>query len=592
MFFSENGQVFPTLIVFTTRKFLMKRFRWNLLSPDEQLVLALSEAINVSMPVARALCNRGVSSFDEAKDYFRSSILNLPSPFLFQDMEQAVERVLHAIREHQKIMLYGDYDVDGTTGTAMLLLFLKELGGEVSYYINDRFAEGYGISTEGIDSAVERNVGLVITVDCGIKESEAITRCSEYGIDVIVCDHHESDELPPAYAILNPKVPGSAYPFRELCGCGVAFKFIQAIGEHLNAEAESWQQYLDFVAIATAADMVSLEGENRALVREGIQRMRTKPRANIKAMFSLMKVASTEFGMFHIAFGIAPRINAAGRMHSAHLALDWLLSDSSADARCYAEELDRINVQRRERDADIMVKAEKMLDNHFASYCSSIVLYDESWHLGVLGIVASKMIEKHYLPTVILGGMNGLIRGSVRSVEGLDIHAVLQQCSEYLDQFGGHHQAAGLTLRPENFAGFRKKFNEVCSDRLSMTQRQKELVIDSKLALEDITAKFINVLEQFAPYGYGNQEPLFVSEDLVLFGQPKLLKERHLKFSVRDKNGRTFDVIGFDRPDIHAELISVARPVFTMVYSVEKRIWNNREQWQMKLKDLELRNRS
>ena len=570
----------------------MKRFRWNFCSPDEQAVFVLSEAINVSLPVARALFNRGVQTFDEAKNYFRSSLLDLPSPFLLQHMHRAVERVLRAIRDHEKIMLYGDYDVDGTTGTAMLLLFLKELGGEVSYYINDRFAEGYGISTEGIDSAVERNVDLVITVDCGIKESEAITRCSEYGIDVIVCDHHESDELPPAYAILNPKVPGSAYPFRDLCGCGVAFKFIQAIGEHLNAEAESWQQYLDFVAIATAADMVSLEGENRALVREGIQRMRTKPRANIKAMFSLMKVAPTEFGMFHIAFGIAPRINAAGRMHSAHLALDWLLSDSSADARCYAEELDRINVQRRERDADIMVKAEKMLDNHFASYCSSIVLYDESWHLGVLGIVASKMIEKHYLPTVILGGMNGLIRGSVRSVEGLDIHAVLQQCSEYLDQFGGHHQAAGLTLRPENFAGFRKKFNEVCSDRLSITQRQKELVIDSKLALEDITAKFINVLEQFAPYGYGNQEPLFVSEDLVLFGQPKLLKERHVKFSVRDKNGRTFDVIGFDRPDIHAELISVVRPVFTMVYSVEKRIWNNREQWQMKLKDLELRNQT
>jgi len=569
----------------------MKRFRWNLLSPDEQVVLALSESINVSMPVARALCNRGISSFDEARDYFRSTINNLPSPFLLQDMERAVERVLHAIREHQKIMLYGDYDVDGTTGTAMLLLFLKELGGEVSYYINDRFAEGYGLSTEGIDSAVERNVKLVITVDCGIKESDAITRCAEYGIDVIVCDHHESEELPPAYAILNPKVPGSSYPFRELCGCGVAFKFIQAIGEHINAEPESWQQYLDFVAIATAADMVSLQGENRALVREGIQRMRSKPRANIKAMFSLMKVLPAEFGMFNIAFGIAPRINAAGRMHSAHLALDWLLSDSSSDALSYAEELDRINVQRRELDADIMVKAEKMLENHFASWCSSVVLYDESWHLGVLGIVASKMIEKHYLPTVILGGMNGLIRGSVRSVEGLDIHAVLQQCSEYLDQFGGHHQAAGLTLRPENFAGFRKKFDEVCDDFLSMAQRQKELVVDSKLDLEDITAKFINVVEQFAPFGHGNREPLFVTEDLVLFGQPKLLKERHVKFSVRDKNGRTFDVIGFDRPDIHAELLSVARPVFSMVYSVEKRIWNNREQWQMKLKDLDLRNR-
>ena len=569
----------------------MKRFRWNLLSPDEQVVLALSESINVSMPVARALCNRGISSFDEARDYFRSTINNLPSPFLLQDMERAVERVLHAIREHQKIMLYGDYDVDGTTGTAMLLLFLKELGGEVSYYINDRFAEGYGLSTEGIDSAVERNVKLVITVDCGIKESDAITRCAEYGIDVIVCDHHESEELPPAYAILNPKVPGSSYPFRELCGCGVAFKFIQAIGEHINAEPESWQQYLDFVAIATAADMVSLQGENRALVREGIQRMRSKPRANIKAMFSLMKVLPAEFGMFNIAFGIAPRINAAGRMHSAHLALDWLLSDSSSDALSYAEELDRINVQRRELDADIMVKAEKMLENHFASWCSSIVLFDESWHLGVLGIVASKMIEKHYLPTVILGGMNGLIRGSVRSVEGLDIHAVLQQCSEYLDQFGGHHQAAGLTLRPENFAGFRKKFDEVCDDFLSMAQRQKELVVDSTLDLEDITAKFINVVEQFAPFGHGNREPLFVTEDLVLFGQPKLLKERHVKFSVRDKNGRTFDVIGFDRPDIHAELLSVARPVFSMVYSVEKRIWNNRQQWQMKLKDLDLRNR-
>ncbi len=570
----------------------MKRFRWNILSPDEQLVLALSEAINVSLPVARALCNRSIFSFDEAKQYFRTSILSLPSPFLFQDMPQAVERVLNAIRKQEKIMLYGDYDVDGTTGTALLLLFLREQGAEPSYYINDRFAEGYGLSMEGIDSAIERNISLLITVDCGIRENDAIRRCQESGIDVIVCDHHESDELPPAYAILNPKVPGSTYPFRELCGCGVAFKFIHAIAEKMNLDAESWQKYLDFVAIATAADMVSLEHENRTLVREGLQRMRTNPRANIKAMFALMNVVPADVGMFQLAFGIAPRINAAGRMHSAHLAVEWLLSDSSADSRRHAEELDRINVQRRELDADIMAKAEKMLDNHFASWSSSIVLYDESWHLGVLGIVASKMIEKHYLPTVILGGMNGLVRGSVRSVEGLDIHAVLQECSEYLEQFGGHHQAAGLTLRPENYAGFRKKFNEVCADLLSMTQRQKELVVDSELALEDITSKFINVLEQFSPYGYGNREPHFVSENLVMTGQPKLLKERHVKFSVRDKNGRLFDVIGFDRPDIYAELASVPRPVFSMVYSVEKRIWNHREQWQMKLKDLELCKRS
>lgn len=570
----------------------MKRFRWNLLSPDEQAVLVLSEAINVSLPVARALFNRGIQTFDEAKEYFRSSILSLPSPYLLLHMRKAVDRVVQAIRDHEKIMLYGDYDVDGTTGTALLLLFLKEQGALVSYYINDRFTEGYGLSAEGIDAAVEQEVRLLVTVDCGINENEAVLRCAAHGIDVIICDHHEPDVLPLAYAILNPKVPGCTYPFRELCGCGVAFKFIQAIAEHVHAEPESWQKYLDFVAIATAADMVSLEQENRTLVREGLQRMRTKPRTNLMAMFSLMNIAPAELGMFHIAFGIAPRINAAGRMHSAHLAVEWLLSDTSVDAQRHVDELDRINTLRREIDADIMGKAEKMLDSHFASYCSSIVLYDESWHIGVLGIVASKMIEKHYLPTVILGGMNGLIKGSVRSVEGLNIYEALQECGDYLEQFGGHHQAAGITLRPENFAGFRKKFNEVCSTLLSIGQRQKELVVDSKIALEDITSRFINVLEQFAPYGHGNREPLFLSEGVVPYGQPRLLKERHVKFTVRDKNGRTFDVIGFDRLDIYTELKAHSRPVFTMVYSVEKRMWNNREQWQIKLKDLELTKRS
>ena len=567
----------------------MKRYRWNILSPDDKAVLALSEAINVSLPVSRALFNRGIQTFDDAKEFFRSSIEDIPSPFLLQDMQKAVERVCRAISGHEKIMLYGDYDVDGTTGTALLYLFLKEQGAEVSYYINDRFTEGYGLSSEGIDSAVERGVSLIITVDCGIRENEEIRRCAGYGIDVIVCDHHEPEVLPPAYAILNPKVPGSTYPFRELCGCGVAFKFIHAISDHLHLDQESWLKYLDFVAIATAADMVVLENENRTFVREGLRRMRTNPRRTLMVMFSLMKVAPAELGMFHIAFGIAPRINAAGRMHSAHLAVNWLLSESLGESEQHAQELDRMNSLRRETDADIMVKAEKMLASHFASFCSSIVLYDESWHLGVLGIVASKMIDKHYLPTVILGGMNGLIKGSVRSVEGFNIYEALQECSEYLEQFGGHQQAAGITLLPENFAGFRKRFNEVCSNLLSIGQRQKELIVDSKLALEDIKANFINVLEQFSPFGHGNREPLFLSEELALFGRPQLLRQRHVKFFVRDKNGRTFEVIGFDRPDIYTELTAKSRPVFSMVYSVEKRMWNNKEQWQIKLRDLELR---
>ncbi|NTV60451.1 MAG: single-stranded-DNA-specific exonuclease RecJ [Chlorobiaceae bacterium] len=569
----------------------MKRYRWSLLTPDEQGVAALSKAINVSLPLARALCNRGIGTFDDAKAFFRSSISDLPSPFLLEEMRRAAERVVKALENKEKIMLYGDYDVDGTTGTALLFLYLKERGAEVSYYINDRFSEGYGISDEGIDLAIGNGTGLIITVDCGIRENAAIRRCCESGIDVIVCDHHEADELPPAYAILNPKVPGTAYPFRELCGCGVAFKFIQAITELMGAEPESCHEYLDFVAIATAADMVSLEKENRILLREGLQRIRTKPRNNLVQMFSLMKVPSSEVGMYHIVFGIAPRINAAGRMHSANLAVDWLLSEVPSESKRFAGELDRMNVRRREIDSDIMKKAETMLGSHFASYCSSIVLYDESWHLGVLGIVASKLLEKYYLPTVILGNMNGLIRGSVRSVTDLNVYEALQECSDYLEQFGGHHQAAGITLKAENYEGFRRKFDEVCGSSFSPVKRQKELSVDSVLSLEEITDKFINVLEQFAPFGYGNREPQFISPELTLFTRPKLLRDRHVKFSLRDSFGRNFEVIGFDRPDIYEELRSVSHPVFTMLFTVEKRVWNRREEFQIKLKDLDMLNR-
>lgn len=569
----------------------MKRYRWSMLSQDEQGVAALSEAINVSLPVARALRNRGVDTFGEAKAFFRASVPDIPSPFLLDQMHHAAERVLKAIRGNEKIMLYGDYDVDGTTGTAMLCLFLKEHGADVSYYINDRFTEGYGLSDEGIELAIGQETGLIVTIDCGIRENAAIQKCCESGIDVIVCDHHESDELPPAYAILNPKVPGSSYPFRELCGCGVAFKLIQAIGLLLQADPESCYQYLDLVAIATAADMVVLEKENRLLVREGLRRIRTQPRTTLGEMFSLMKVPASDIDMYHIVFGIAPRINAAGRMHSASLAVDWLLSDTPSESKRYAGELDRMNILRREIDRDIMKKAETMLESHFASYCSSIVLYDESWHLGVLGIVASKLLEKHYLPTVILGNMNGFIRGSVRSISGLNVFEVLQECGDFLEQFGGHHQAAGVTLRTENYEGFRRKFDEVCGSALSIGHRQKELVADSVLALEEITDKFIKVLEQFAPFGYGNREPLFESPELRLGSRPQLLRQRHVKFSLRDSNGRSFEVIGFDRPDIYEDLAVHSNPVFTMLFTVEKRVWNHREEFQLKLKDLEIRNR-
>lgn len=560
-----------------------------MISEDAAMVSALSDQINVSAPVAKALCNRGVTTYDEAKQFFRATLDELASPFLFCHMERAVHRIAQALEHDETIMLYGDYDVDGTTGTAMLYRYLQQLGAtRLFWYVNDRFTEGYGLSEQGIDSAFKRGVKLLITIDCGIKENEAVAKCAAAGIDVVVCDHHEADLLPPAFAIINPKVPGSTYPYRELCGCAVTFRLVQALAMHVGLPDESWQPYLDFVAIATAADMVALDGENRILLKAGLEQIRQSPHPAIRAMASVMKVSHTDIGMFQIAFGIAPRINAAGRMHSAHAAMDWLLAAEETEGFRHAAFLDTLNQQRRKQDGEIMVRAEKMLSGHFSMYCSSIVLYDESWHLGVLGIVAAKLVDKHCLPAVILGGANGYVKGSVRSVDGLDIHDVLMQCSALLEQFGGHAQAAGVTLLPENLTAFRKRFDELCRERLDITQRQRVLDIDTELGLDRISTRFLHLLEQFEPYGYGNREPLFLTSGLVLHGKPRLYRDRHLNFTLFDQAGRAFDVIAFDRRDLYDDLCQHRSPKFRMVYSIEKNSWKKHVVCQLRLRDLEL----
>lgn len=565
----------------------MKRFRWTRLEPDESLVMELSKAINVSEPLSAALCNRGVSNYEAARRYFRPSLDEIPSPFLFHDMEKAVARVAKAIAGGERIMVYGDYDVDGTTGTAMLSLFLEERGADVCHYINHRFKEGYGMSAEGVAWAAANGVTLVITVDCGIRAVEEVRLCREQGIDVIICDHHEADELPDASAILDPKVEGCGYPFRELCGCGVALKLMQALVETEGGGHEGWASYLDLVAIATAADMVTLQQENRIYCHEGLQRLRCSPRASMKAMAELMQVRPAEFSMTGIAFGLAPRINAAGRMESARTAMQWLLSKETAEAAGFAAELEAMNTRRREIDAGIMTRAESMVPGHCASYCSSIVLYDEEWHLGVLGIVASKILDKYALPTVIMGRMNGFIKGSVRSVGSLNIYDVLQECREHLEQFGGHHQAAGLTLRPEQLPAFRKRFDEVCAELLPVEQRQREILIDAELGVGEVTPKLTKVLEQFSPFGFGNREPLFVSRPCQLSGRPKLLKERHVKFMAREGRSTPVEVIGFDRPDLYEELSrQAAGGSFLLAYVPERKQWNGREYLQLRLKDL------
>jgi single-stranded-DNA-specific exonuclease len=565
----------------------MKRFRWTRLDPEPTLVQGLAESINVSTPIAAALCNRGISNFEEARQFFRPSLDEVPSPFLFSDMKRAIARLSKAIAGGEKIMVYGDYDVDGTSGTAMLSLFLREIGADVCHYINDRFTEGYGLSESGIAWAFEQKVSLVVTVDCGIRAIDEVQVCAAKGIDVIICDHHEAEELPAAYAILNPKVEGSGYPFRELCGCGVALKLIQAMVEARGDGVESWRKYLDFVALATAADMVSLHGENRAYLREGIELMRRSPRVSFRAMAENMKVNLAEFGMMNITFGIAPRINAAGRMESADAAMQWMLCSGEAEARLHAAELEALNARRREIDAEITSRAETMVAGHCASYCSSIVLYDETWHLGVLGIVASKLLDKHQLPTVVMGRMNGLIKGSVRSVEQLNIYDVLHECRDHLEQFGGHHQAAGLTLRPEQLEAFRRRFDEVCRELLPVEARQKSLLIDAELALDEVTPNFLNVLEQFSPFGFANREPLFAATGCRLVGKPKLLRERHVKFTVRGGRGLSFEVIAFDRPDLFTDLETCgAAATLQLACIPERNQWNGREYVQLRLKDL------
>ncbi|MWV54739.1 single-stranded-DNA-specific exonuclease RecJ [Chlorobium phaeovibrioides] len=564
----------------------MKRYRWNLPPVDDAALTSFACSIKASLPLARIFFMRGVKSYEAAEAFFTASLETLPSPSLFASMPTAVGRVQEAIRSGEKIMIYGDYDVDGITGTAMLNLFLRDRDADVSYYINNRFEEGYGLSMEGIRAAAERQVGLIITVDCGISANLAIERAGELGMDVIVCDHHEPEELPDAYAILNPKVPGCSYPFRELCGCGVAFRFIQAIAEELQLSAESWQQYLDLVAIATAADMVVLSEENRTMVREGFRKMQQRPRVGIEAMLSFMKVNPRDLSMTGVTFGIAPRINAAGRMGSARKAVDWLLAESKDEARVHTGELEELNILRRRTDLEMLKRAEEMVEGHFASYCSSIVLYDESWHLGVVGIVASKMLERYHLPTVILGASKELVKGSVRSVPGLNIYSVLQECSDLLEQFGGHHQAAGVSMRPENLPAFRKRFDEISARVLDMDARQKELTVDTELGLGEITGNFMKALQRFSPYGVGNPEPLFLTEGLQCNGSVRLLKERHVKFMVRDASGKRLDVIAFDRKDIYDALKESSGQSFSMVYSLELHEWNGRVEPQAKVKDL------
>ncbi|MFQ3608327.1 MAG: single-stranded-DNA-specific exonuclease RecJ [Chloroherpetonaceae bacterium] len=565
-----------------------KQYRWVMREPDQESIENLMQSINVSEPIARALVNRGVKNYDEAKSFFRPSIEHLHSPFLMNGMKEAAERLSKAIDEREKILIYGDYDVDGTTATALLILFLKKFEAEVDFYVNDRKTEGYGIARTGIDYAISQNVKVIVTVDCGVTAIEPIKYCRENQIDVIICDHHEAKaERPDALAILDAKQDDCAYPFKDLSGCGVAFKLACALCDLRGIDREIAYEFLDFVALAVAADIVPVVEENRALMFEGIKRLQLAKRPGLKALAKVSGLDIERLSSSSLVFALSPRINAAGRLDHAREAIKLLIAQDESDAEAAAMHLGDLNKTRREIDADVFKEAEEDAKKLLTQYASSIVLYKPDWHLGVIGIVASRIVERFYLPTIILTENDGILKGSARSVVGFNLFNAISHCETHLIQFGGHEMAAGLSLHIEQLDEFRSAFDNHCAETLDFELRTPAIQIDAELNLEQITPRFYNVLKQFEPCGPGNMHPLFLTRNVTPAYPPKLLKEQHLKFAVRDKDGRIFDVIGFGMAHYFEALKESGRTV-SLVYSIDENEWNGKTTFQLRLRDLKV----
>lgn len=494
--------------------------RWSInSSADEKVVNQLAEELKIEKVLANLLVQRDIKTYEEAKKFFRPSLDDLHDPFLMKDMDIAIARLEKAISNKEKILVFGDYDVDGTTAVALVYSFLKNLPtseGLVDYYIPDRYAEGYGISFMGIDFAKENNFSLIIALDCGIKAIDKIDYANERNIDFIICDHHRpGDTLPKAVAILDPKRNDCNYPFDELCGCGVGFKLVQAYAQKNNIPFSELAKYLDLTAISIASDLVPIVGENRALCYFGLEQINKNPRKGIKAILDLANIKK-EVTMNELVFTVGPRINAAGRIETGRNAVALLVSDNHADAKISGININTSNTERRVLDVSITQHAFSMIDgSEELIKRKSTVLFHPDWHKGVIGIVASRLIERYYRPTIVLTESNGMATGSARSVKDFDVYDAIEACSDLLEQFGGHKYAAGLSMKLENLAAFQKKFEEVVSSTIKDHMLIPEIAIDAELKLSDITPKFFRILKQFEPFGPGNMSPVFMSKNIV-----------------------------------------------------------------------------
>lgn len=554
--------------------------------PEDKVVQQLSSEINVRPALATLLVQRGITTYDQAKSFFRPSLKQLHNPFLMKDMDHAVNRLVLAMKREEKILVYGDYDVDGTTSVALVYGFLQQIYPHLDFYIPDRYSEGYGVSEKGIQYAVEQGCTLIIALDCGIRAVNLISQARGQGIDFIICDHHRpGDQLPPAHAILNPKQKGCSYPYQELCGCGVGFKLLQGFCQQISKYSTELYQQIDLLAVAIAADIVPMTGENRILSYFGLKKLNESPRPGLKALAHLAGLHA-EITIENVVFGFAPRINAAGRMKHAHAAVALLLAENEEKGLQLADGLNLHNTERRNFDSSITREALDMIESeHSLKDAKSTVLFKNDWHKGVVGIVASRCIEKYYRPTIILTESNQRATGSARSVEGFDVYEAISACADLLEQFGGHTHAAGLTLAIENIPLFQKRFEEVVSSRITEEQLIPQLMIDADISLPEITKRFYKVIQQMGPFGPGNMRPVFVSENLRVNGSPQIMKDKHLKFYVRQAGAATeLCAVGFGMADLY-DLVK-GGVSFRMAYTIEENHFNGNTALQLMVKDI------
>jgi single-stranded-DNA-specific exonuclease len=568
-----------------------KRWQINEQASQEDVLKLSGELNNLDLTLTNILLQRKINTFEKAKTFFRPSLEEIHDPFLMKDMEKAVERLQQAIQNKEKILVYGDYDVDGTTSVALVYSYLKNFYEHLAYYIPDRYAEGYGISYQGIDYAATNDFKLIIALDCGIKAIEKIDYATEKGVDFIICDHHRpGNEIPKAVAVLDQKREDCNYPFKELSGCGVGFKLMQGWTQKEGKDEAKLLEYLDLLAISTCADIVPITGENRVFVYYGIKAINENPRLGIKTMVELAKLEN-ELTVTDVVFTIAPRINAAGRIETGNKAVEMLVEENKEKALGFGTNINDLNVERKELDRAITKEGLAIIEENInLQHKKTTVLFSENWHKGVIGIVASRLIETHYKPTIILTESKGMATGSARSVKDFDVYDAIDACSDLLEQFGGHKYAAGLTMKVENIDAFTQKFEEVVTAQIDPELLIPQIGIDSQLDLHQITAKFNNILKQFAPTGPGNMRPTFMSKNVFRTNNSRKIgaDKTHLKLEVFQEENPLlkFNCIGFGLGDV-LDNLDEGIP-FNIVYSIEENHWNNQTTLQLNIKDIKI----